>query len=326
MSTPGRDAREENELREEVRRAVAAANSTVSRSESIRVFRVLPEPFDLANGMLTPSMKLRRDAIARRYAAEIEAMYADVARGPPAAPPRRRPPAGTTRTPTTCSAAPGADDETRRSPPRRSTTLPRTSNNRTDRNRGTVSGRYGAEKAAHHGGGAGRRAVSVRRGGTPTGDPTERCGWAVRRLAVRGVRVARRRRVEVQRVLPGRRRLLPHPRGRGGHHVRDEAHRAGARLRGRRVVDHGRRAGQRRLAVPGRDRAGVPGRGRVERAVRAPAAEGGADRAGPRLTGPARCPTDLTTGRAVVDERVLRMRRCSGRKWETTARQPSAPP
>jgi long-chain acyl-CoA synthetase len=80
--TPARDAREENELREEVRRAVAAANSTVSRSESIRVFRVLPEPFDLSNGLLTPSLKLRRDAIAQRYAAEIEAMYQTSSRVP----------------------------------------------------------------------------------------------------------------------------------------------------------------------------------------------------------------------------------------------------
>ncbi|MFE1835477.1 AMP-dependent synthetase/ligase [Streptomyces sviceus] len=70
-----REAREENALREEIARAVAAANSTVSRSESIRVFRVLPEPFDLANGLLTPSMKLRRDEIVRRYAMEIDAMY-----------------------------------------------------------------------------------------------------------------------------------------------------------------------------------------------------------------------------------------------------------
>jgi long-chain acyl-CoA synthetase len=52
----------------------------VSRSESIRVFRILPEPFDLANGLLTPSMKLRRDTIVQRYAAEIEAMYATSAR------------------------------------------------------------------------------------------------------------------------------------------------------------------------------------------------------------------------------------------------------
>lgn len=72
---PAREAREENALREEIARAVAAANSSVSRSESIRVFRVLPEPFDVANGLLTPSMKLRRDEIVRRYALEIDAMY-----------------------------------------------------------------------------------------------------------------------------------------------------------------------------------------------------------------------------------------------------------
>lgn len=73
--TPSREAREENALREEIGRAVAAANSAVSRAESIRVFRVLPEPFDVANGLLTPSMKLRRDAIVRHYALQIDAMY-----------------------------------------------------------------------------------------------------------------------------------------------------------------------------------------------------------------------------------------------------------
>ncbi|MEV7793253.1 AMP-dependent synthetase/ligase [Streptomyces sp. NPDC087512] len=72
---PVREARVENALRDEVARAVAAANSAVSRSESIRVFRVLPEPFDVSNGLLTPSMKLRRDAIVRTYALEIDAMY-----------------------------------------------------------------------------------------------------------------------------------------------------------------------------------------------------------------------------------------------------------
>ncbi|MEU0075942.1 AMP-dependent synthetase/ligase [Streptomyces sp. NPDC006332] len=73
--TPSREAREENALREEITRAVAAANSAVSRPESIRVFRVLPEPFDVASGLLTPSMKLRRDLIVRTYAFEIDAMY-----------------------------------------------------------------------------------------------------------------------------------------------------------------------------------------------------------------------------------------------------------
>ncbi|MFV0137727.1 AMP-dependent synthetase/ligase [Streptomyces sp. HMX87] len=86
LALPGdaalREAREENALREEVARAVAAANSAVSRSESIRVFRILPEPFDVASGLLTPSMKLRRDEIVRTYAAEIDAMYEARSRRP----------------------------------------------------------------------------------------------------------------------------------------------------------------------------------------------------------------------------------------------------
>ncbi|GHB40568.1 long-chain acyl-CoA synthetase [Streptomyces viridiviolaceus] len=84
---PVREAREENALREEVARAVAAANSAVSRSESIRVFRVLPEPFDVAGGLLTPSMKLRRDEIVRTYAFEIDAMYEARSRRRPPPPP-----------------------------------------------------------------------------------------------------------------------------------------------------------------------------------------------------------------------------------------------
>jgi long-chain acyl-CoA synthetase len=73
--SPGRESREESALREEIARAVASANSAVSRAESIRVYRVLPETFAADNGLLTPSMKLRRDAIVRHYAAEIDAMY-----------------------------------------------------------------------------------------------------------------------------------------------------------------------------------------------------------------------------------------------------------
>ncbi|MFD8523561.1 AMP-dependent synthetase/ligase [Streptomyces capillispiralis] len=84
---PAREAREENALREEIARAVAAANSSVSRSEAIRVFRVLPQPFDVTNGLLTPSMKLRRDAIVEHYALEIDAMYRSRTR-----PGRTRPP------------------------------------------------------------------------------------------------------------------------------------------------------------------------------------------------------------------------------------------
>jgi long-chain acyl-CoA synthetase len=46
--------------------------------ERIRDFRLLAAPFSEENGMMTPTMKLRRSAIEQSYAALIEEMYADV--------------------------------------------------------------------------------------------------------------------------------------------------------------------------------------------------------------------------------------------------------
>ncbi|WP_030986964.1 AMP-dependent synthetase/ligase [Streptomyces sp. NRRL S-1813] len=67
----------EAQLQAEVRRAVARANASVSRAESIRAFRVLPGEFSQESGLVTPSLKLRRAAIVRTYAAEIDALYAE---------------------------------------------------------------------------------------------------------------------------------------------------------------------------------------------------------------------------------------------------------
>lgn len=67
----------EEQLQAEVRRAVARANASVSRAESIRAFRVLPGEFSQESGLVTPSLKLRRAAIVRTYAAEIDALYAE---------------------------------------------------------------------------------------------------------------------------------------------------------------------------------------------------------------------------------------------------------
>ncbi|MFD7922852.1 AMP-dependent synthetase/ligase [Streptomyces sp. NPDC059740] len=59
----------------EVRRAVAAANTMVSKAESIRAFRILTHPFTEDRGLLTPSLKLKRRSIQEAYAAEIDALY-----------------------------------------------------------------------------------------------------------------------------------------------------------------------------------------------------------------------------------------------------------
>jgi long-chain acyl-CoA synthetase len=59
----------------ELQKAVDDANSAVSQAESIRKFRVLPVEFTEDGGHLTPSMKLKRAAVARDFAGEIEELY-----------------------------------------------------------------------------------------------------------------------------------------------------------------------------------------------------------------------------------------------------------
>ncbi|MEV5959968.1 AMP-dependent synthetase/ligase [Streptomyces sp. NPDC051987] len=63
------------ELRAVLQRALDEANKLVSRPESIRRFEILPVDFTEEAGHLTPSMKLRREAIMKDFAAEIEGLY-----------------------------------------------------------------------------------------------------------------------------------------------------------------------------------------------------------------------------------------------------------
>ncbi|MGW0366381.1 AMP-dependent synthetase/ligase [Streptomyces sp. NPDC002990] len=62
-------------VRDLVEAAVAEANATVSRPARIRAFLILPEDFTIEAGTLTPTLKLRRAAVAERYADEIDALY-----------------------------------------------------------------------------------------------------------------------------------------------------------------------------------------------------------------------------------------------------------
>ncbi|MFJ7198115.1 MULTISPECIES: AMP-dependent synthetase/ligase [unclassified Streptomyces] len=72
---PIRELVDDDELRTALQRAVDEANRLVSRAESIRKFAVLPVDFTEENGHLTPSLKLKRDAIARDFEEEIEVLY-----------------------------------------------------------------------------------------------------------------------------------------------------------------------------------------------------------------------------------------------------------
>jgi long-chain acyl-CoA synthetase len=76
--TPG-DLASDPGLITEIQRAADAANKAVSRAESVRRFAILGTDFTEAAGQLTPSAKVRRDVVARDYAADIEALYSPAA-------------------------------------------------------------------------------------------------------------------------------------------------------------------------------------------------------------------------------------------------------
>lgn len=69
------DPREHPEVRAAVEQAVAEANALVSHAEAIKRFRILERDFTEELGQLTPSLKLRRAAVLRDCAAEIDALY-----------------------------------------------------------------------------------------------------------------------------------------------------------------------------------------------------------------------------------------------------------
>jgi long-chain acyl-CoA synthetase len=66
-----------DEVRREIAAAVEAANRRMSRVEQIKRFRILPAEWAPGGDELTPTMKLKRKPIERKYEAEIDELYAD---------------------------------------------------------------------------------------------------------------------------------------------------------------------------------------------------------------------------------------------------------
>jgi long-chain acyl-CoA synthetase len=61
---------------EEVAAAVERGNGDLARVEQIKRFKLVPADWQPGGDELTPTMKLKRRPIERKYAAEIEEMYA----------------------------------------------------------------------------------------------------------------------------------------------------------------------------------------------------------------------------------------------------------
>jgi len=62
---------------EHLDKAVERANTVVSQAESIRKYEILPGDLTIANGYLTPSLKVKRNLVLRDYAQAVEDLYQD---------------------------------------------------------------------------------------------------------------------------------------------------------------------------------------------------------------------------------------------------------
>lgn len=58
-----------------IQATVDEANAQVSRAESIREFRILPEELTVDGGELTPTLKVKRKVVMERFVAEITSIY-----------------------------------------------------------------------------------------------------------------------------------------------------------------------------------------------------------------------------------------------------------
>jgi len=58
-----------------IAKAVEHANQQLSIIEKVRKFVLVPHPFTVENGMMTPTMKIRRHAVLREYKDALEALY-----------------------------------------------------------------------------------------------------------------------------------------------------------------------------------------------------------------------------------------------------------
>jgi long-chain acyl-CoA synthetase len=69
------DLVDDKELTSALQLAVDDANQSVSRAESIRSFAILPRDLTIADDELTPTLKVRRAIVTKRYAEVIEGIY-----------------------------------------------------------------------------------------------------------------------------------------------------------------------------------------------------------------------------------------------------------
>ena len=72
----GGPAHESEAVRQEIQRSLDKVNAEMARVEQVKKFTVLPRELSIADGELTPTLKVKRNVVNEHFAGEIEAMYA----------------------------------------------------------------------------------------------------------------------------------------------------------------------------------------------------------------------------------------------------------
>ena len=77
LSEAAAAAGDSNQIRSTIQAQIDLVNQSLARVEQVKKFAILPKPFGIDSGELTPTMKIKRKVVAQMYATEIEAMYTD---------------------------------------------------------------------------------------------------------------------------------------------------------------------------------------------------------------------------------------------------------
>jgi len=77
LSEAGAQVGDEDALRATIQAQIDQVNQTLARVEQIKKFAILPRPFGIETGELTPTLKIKRKVVAQMYAREIETLYTD---------------------------------------------------------------------------------------------------------------------------------------------------------------------------------------------------------------------------------------------------------
>jgi long-chain acyl-CoA synthetase len=64
-------------VRAEIQAAVDHVNRDLAQVETVKKFHIVPRAFSIETGELTPTLKLKRNVVYRKFSAEIDAMYAE---------------------------------------------------------------------------------------------------------------------------------------------------------------------------------------------------------------------------------------------------------